>query len=180
MTWDRAPDGPAVRWWAGDAQGADGAAAVAHRQLPLRKKEHRRSAKTPYSAVPGHRGQRSAHQHLKNIDVRLPLGLLIAVTGVSGSGKSSLICDTLLPALKQRFYRTTSTSIECDTVEGDSERRQGDRCGSESHRSNAALQSRHVHTGVHSYTRFVRRIARVQDAGLQAGAILVQRQGRSL
>jgi excinuclease ABC subunit A len=56
--------------------------------------------------------------NLKNIDVRIPLGLLVAVTGVSGSGKSSLICDTLLPALKQRFYRTTSTAIECDRVEG--------------------------------------------------------------
>ncbi len=56
--------------------------------------------------------------NLKNLNVRIPLGLLVAVTGVSGSGKSSLICDTLLPALKQRFYRTTSTDIACDKVEG--------------------------------------------------------------
>lgn len=39
------------------------------------------------------------HNNLKNVDVKIPLGCLIAVTGVSGSGKSSLISDTLFPAL---------------------------------------------------------------------------------
>jgi len=39
--------------------------------------------------------------NLKNIDVRLPLGKLICITGVSGSGKSSLIADTLYPGLKR-------------------------------------------------------------------------------
>jgi len=38
--------------------------------------------------------------NLKNINVRIPLGVLVVVTGVSGSGKSSLIIDTLYPALK--------------------------------------------------------------------------------
>jgi len=40
------------------------------------------------------------HNNLKNIDVSIPLGNLVAVTGVSGSGKSSLIVETLYPALK--------------------------------------------------------------------------------
>jgi len=44
------------------------------------------------------------HNNLKNIDVSIPLGNLIAVTGVSGSGKSSLIVETLYPALK--YYLT--------------------------------------------------------------------------
>jgi excinuclease ABC subunit A len=56
--------------------------------------------------------------NLKNIDVRIPLGLLVAVSGVSGSGKSSLIGDTLLPALRQRFYRSSATKIGCERVEG--------------------------------------------------------------
>lgn len=44
-----------------------------------------------------------AHTHtLKNLTVEIPLGVLIGVTGVSGSGKSSLIMDTLLPALEKK------------------------------------------------------------------------------
>jgi excinuclease ABC subunit A len=44
------------------------------------------------------------HHNLKRIDLRLPLGLLVCVTGVSGSGKSSLIVETLFPALAQRLH----------------------------------------------------------------------------
>jgi len=46
-----------------------------------------------------------AREHnLKNITIRLPLGMLIAVTGVAGSGKSSLMLDILDKAARQRFY----------------------------------------------------------------------------
>jgi len=44
--------------------------------------------------------------NLKNIDVRIPLGRLVCVTGVSGSGKSSLINETLQPVLSQHFYKS--------------------------------------------------------------------------
>jgi len=44
--------------------------------------------------------------NLKSIDVEFPLGCLICVTGVSGSGKSSLIADTLYPALSRRIYQS--------------------------------------------------------------------------
>jgi excinuclease ABC subunit A len=42
--------------------------------------------------------------NLKNVDVRFPLGGVVCVTGVSGSGKSSLVNQTLLPALKRKLY----------------------------------------------------------------------------
>ena len=50
---------------------------------------------------------KGAREHnLKNIDVVFPLGRLICVTGVSGSGKSSLVSDILATALKSRFYKS--------------------------------------------------------------------------
>ncbi len=42
--------------------------------------------------------------NLKNVDVRIPLGGVVCITGVSGSGKSSLINQTLLPALRRKLY----------------------------------------------------------------------------
>src|SRR5262249_11046878 len=43
------------------------------------------------------------HNNLKSIDVEIPVGLFVCVTGVSGSGKSSLINDILLEGLRQRY-----------------------------------------------------------------------------
>ena len=42
--------------------------------------------------------------NLKNVDIDFPLGMLIGIAGVSGSGKSSLINETLMPVLKNKFY----------------------------------------------------------------------------
>jgi excinuclease ABC subunit A len=44
--------------------------------------------------------------NLRNLDVTIPLGLFVAVTGVSGSGKSSLIGDILMPSLMQKIYKS--------------------------------------------------------------------------
>lgn len=50
--------------------------------------------------------------NLKNVTVRLPLGMLVGVAGLSGSGKSSLIADTLVPAISQSLNSETDTNDE--------------------------------------------------------------------
>lgn len=47
----------------------------------------------------------ASHHNLQSVDVKIPLGGLVCVTGVSGSGKSSLISDTLYPALANHFHQ---------------------------------------------------------------------------
>ncbi|HEY1684686.1 MAG TPA: excinuclease ABC subunit UvrA [Tepidisphaeraceae bacterium] len=56
--------------------------------------------------------------NLKNVDVKIPLGGLILVTGVSGSGKSSLINQTLLPALKRKLYASKIKAGEYKSLTG--------------------------------------------------------------
>ncbi len=56
--------------------------------------------------------------NLKGIDVEFPLGKLICVTGVSGSGKSSLINGTLRPILSRELYRSYAQPLEYDSIEG--------------------------------------------------------------
>ena len=56
--------------------------------------------------------------NLKNVDLKLPLGVMICVTGVSGSGKSTLINETLSPILSQKFYRSVKEPLPYDSIEG--------------------------------------------------------------
>jgi excinuclease ABC subunit A len=56
--------------------------------------------------------------NLKNVDISFPLGTMICVTGVSGSGKSSLINGTLLSALSRHFYRTLDAPLPCRSIDG--------------------------------------------------------------
>jgi excinuclease ABC subunit A len=56
--------------------------------------------------------------NLKNLEVHFPLGLFTCVTGVSGSGKSSLVAQTLHPALAQALHNATQKPGDHDRVEG--------------------------------------------------------------
>ncbi len=56
--------------------------------------------------------------NLKDVTLEIPLGLITAVTGVSGSGKSSLIVDTLLSAVRAQLYGATSWVGPCESIEG--------------------------------------------------------------
>ena len=78
-------------------------------QLP----KHRRQANQRSLVL---RGART--HNLQNLTVSFPLGLLTCVTGVSGSGKSSLIVDTLLPVLKHRLNGARQPEADFDAIEG--------------------------------------------------------------
>ena len=56
--------------------------------------------------------------NLKSVDVAFPLGCLIGVAGLSGSGKSSLVNETLMPILKQKFYRSKERPLPYASIEG--------------------------------------------------------------
>ncbi|SHI49231.1 excinuclease ABC subunit A [Cruoricaptor ignavus] len=56
--------------------------------------------------------------NLKNVTLKIPLGKLVVVTGVSGSGKSSLINGTLYPILNRHFYRAVQEPLPYKKIEG--------------------------------------------------------------
>lgn len=77
--------------------------------------------------IPGERRKGNGHllvlsgasgNNLKNVTLELPLGTLICVTGLSGSGKSSLINETLYPILSRHFYRSDQNPLPFREIDG--------------------------------------------------------------
>ena len=62
--------------------------------------------------------QGARENNLKNIDIRIPLGKFVCVTGVSGSGKSSLVNEVLYKRLARFFYRAKERPGDCDVILG--------------------------------------------------------------
>jgi len=56
--------------------------------------------------------------NLKHVDMTIPLGTFISVSGVSGSGKSSIINQTLVPILSNHFYKSKDAALPYDSIEG--------------------------------------------------------------
>jgi excinuclease ABC subunit A len=79
--------------------------------IPIPKR--RRNAAGKFLVIKGARAN-----NLKNIEVRIPLGLFTCVTGVSGSGKSTLVIDTLYRALAQRLYHSREKAGPLEGIEG--------------------------------------------------------------
>ncbi len=72
----------------------------------------------PWRDRPAVRVLGAAANNLRGIDAAFPLGTLIAVTGVSGSGKSSLLKETLFRGLRNRLLRRRDPSVPCRGIEG--------------------------------------------------------------
>ncbi|MCB0792374.1 MAG: excinuclease ABC subunit UvrA [Flavobacteriales bacterium] len=81
--------------------------------LQVRIPEARRKGNGHQLVLRGAKGN-----NLKDVDVSFPLGTFICVTGVSGSGKSSLISDTLYPILSRHFHRAETHPLPYSTTEG--------------------------------------------------------------
>jgi len=83
------------------------------RKLEIPIPQRRRKPKPHFLTIKG-----ASENNLKELTVKIPLGVFICVTGVSGSGKSTLVIDTLYRALAQRLYRSKERAGKVKEIEG--------------------------------------------------------------
>ncbi len=81
--------------------------------LEIEIPEDRRTSNGHFLSLKG-----ASHNNLKKINAKIPLGVFTCITGVSGSGKSSLIGDTLFPALSRHFYKSRIKPGEFEELDG--------------------------------------------------------------
>ena len=120
------------------------------------------------------------HNNLKDVTVEIPLGAFVCVTGVSGSGKSSIVNDILMESLRRGPDEGQGRAGRARPHRGARAPRQGDRDRPVGHRPDAALQPGHLHQGVRRHPLALRAAARVQAARLQAGEVQLQCRRRPL
>ena len=112
---------------------------------------------------------RGARAHnLKNIDVRFPLGVMTCVTGVSGSGKSSLVNEILFKSLSRQLNPLAPARRQPRYHRGRGAAGQDHRHRPVAHRPHAALQSRYLHRRVRPHPRRVCRHQRRRARGYKA------------
>jgi excinuclease ABC subunit A len=83
------------------------------KEIPVRPKNNLRKPDGRFLTI-----EKASGNNLKEVNVRFPLGLLICITGVSGSGKSSLINDTLYRILGKHFYRLADQPLPYNSISG--------------------------------------------------------------
>ncbi|NTW68518.1 MAG: excinuclease ABC subunit UvrA, partial [Chlorobiaceae bacterium] len=83
------------------------------RHVSFRGEGQTESEEKQYLKIKGCKGN-----NLKNVDISIPLRSLVSITGVSGSGKSTIINETLFPILARHFYRSKLVTYPFDSVDG--------------------------------------------------------------